>query len=763
VIRELLDPAHWRANPVALLPLVTFVTCVTMGLLFWTNRKRTRRRGVGFTGISITSGFWASGVALTMCLDWDGAFAWVLAKLIISMLLVTGPFGLQFGFDFARVKRPRLWLGIVSALTAGSIAAVWLDPLVVVAVREPPWGGRYPVGGPHLVPAVSTLVVAILVLVVICGREWWRLPRSRKKRQMAYLTLAFSVAVTGGIDTFGALGVDVLPLPLGWLTSLLANVVVYYAVARWRLVDIRTAVHRTAFALVEAAAVFAPLYLLARATAGWGGWSEPLARAVAVTGTVVLLRLYSVRTTAALEAFFDRRRRERAVDLDAFTGQVASAARKEDLVAPLAEALRRAGLELEGVAIAVDVGEGTPAVYEVLPAGAPAAPFESGGPLPSEAITRAELDPEAQGPDAFELGPMEAQLLAADRVAARWLDAYGADVLVPLRHGGVQIGALLARAASREVTLDEAARAHLGRIAARGSVAFTNACLTEDLDRRSATLEQAVEERTSALARAIDELKARQAALVQAEKQSSLGLLVAGVSHEINNALNFIYGNLPTLEKYARVYDDLLARARAAGAVLVADTETRVEAARQGLGTALAAVAEAARRARQIVDDLRRFARHDEAERKAADVREGLDSTLNLLRDVLGERVRVERRYADVPPVECFPAALNHVFLNVLVNAAQAIDGDGQVTIDVAADPDAILVRVSDTGQGVPAGERERVFEAFHSTRGAAGLGLTVSRQIVERHGGTISLASVDDRDGGGAAVTIRIPTRVVA
>ena len=373
--------------------------------------------------------------------------------------------------------------------------------------------------------------------------------------------------------------------------------------------------------------------------------------------------------------------------------------------------------------------------------------------LPQEPRTRAELDPEAWAGDGADLTPVEAGLHAHDREVARWLDAYRADVLIPLRHGDVQVGAVVARGPAPDVTLDEATRDHLGRVAARAAVALTNACHTEDLDRRASTLEQVALERTSALASALEDLKARQAALVQAERQSSLALLVAGVSHEINNALNVISGNVPTLERYARTYEELLERCHAVGAVVPAEGQPRLAAARTGVTGAVAAVGAAARRARAIVEDLRRFARPDETARTRVDLREGLDSTLSLLASLLGERIRVERKGGEAAWVDGFPAALNHVFLNVLLNAAQAITeagGEGTIEIVVGGDDEVVEVAICDSGPGVAEADRERVFEPFYSTRGATGLGLTVSRQIVERHGGTIVMA--------GTTARIRLP-----
>src|SRR5207244_2151961 len=134
-----------------------------------------------------------------------------------------------------------------------------------------------------------------------------------------------------------------------------------------------------------------------------------------------------------------------------------------------------------------------------------------------------------------------------------------ADAVLPLRHQGQVVGVLLARGGRANKSFDEVARESLANLAGRAAVAFINAALEQALEQRSQHLEQEVEERTRALALAVEDLKSAQAQLVQAERQSSLGVLVAGVSHEINNALNFISGNLPMMERYADDFADFYA------------------------------------------------------------------------------------------------------------------------------------------------------------------------------------------------------------
>lgn len=748
---ELFRSEGWRFNPWAVLPLISAVGCALLAWLIWSRRPRRAT----FAPIAIVAAAWNVIVCLVMCRDVDDG-ALFLSRLAVSAIACVGPFAVAFALTFVRLSRRRLPVALAWAVTSVSVAAIGLDDQVIVGVREPWWGGRYPIGGPRFLLCIGVILAVLAFAIVLLVRAFRRTPPSRLRRQIGYVALAYGVAALGGVDALGVMGAPFFPM--GWCFCLLSVATIGYAMARWRLMDIRTAVHRTIIGALAAFATLVPLGAFTALAEGWAGWRKPAPRAVAIVSSVSLVALYMGRVGVTLRSVIDRRRRRHTALLERFVEKTAFCRRPAEVLEPLRILLAEgADLELRAVALAIDVGEGPPATYAVLPEDAPAAPYSPGRRLPDEPVSRAELDPEALG----EANREHAEQIVVDRIVARWLSVYGAHVLVPLRHGGIDVGAILAAAPRADVTLDEAARDRLSRIGGRASVAFVNACLYDDLERRAASLEREVAERTRELARAVEELKMAQASLVQAEKQSSVGLLVAGVSHEINNALNFMYGNLPTLATYAETYDELLARAESAGAALPEEVRHAVERARAALPIAIGEATDAVRRARSIVDDLRRFARRDEAERKMTDVREGLDSTVNLLRAELGDRIAIERCYDhDVPAVDCFPAALNHVFLNVLINAAQAIPDRGRIRIVCKRGPDGgVVVEFIDDGCGVPAADRERVFEPFVTTRPrAAGLGLAVSRQIVERHAGSITLEA--GPEGRGTCVRIAIPPR---
>jgi signal transduction histidine kinase len=340
-----------------------------------------------------------------------------------------------------------------------------------------------------------------------------------------------------------------------------------------------------------------------------------------------------------------------------------------------------------------------------------------------------------------------------DAHAPRQLDALnrlGADALVPLmRDKELEATAVVAGDALRPA--DDAIADELRRIGQRAALAWVNARLYHEVAQRSAGLEAQVRLRTAELEEALAELKGAQARLVEAERSSSLGLLVAGVSHEINNALNIIHGNMPTLTSYAQLYDQLLTRP----APLRAREDRRaVDAARVGLPRAIAGLSEATRRTRAIVEDLRKFARPD-TERRLVRVQEGVDAALNLLRRRTDGRLDIARVYSGTPSVDGYPGQLNQCFFNLLLNAVEAARSEIWVVLRNTDDGGVELI-ISDDGEGILPADHERIFQPFFTTKSrSAGLGLTVSRGIVERHGGTLKIFS---EPGAGATVRLTLP-----
>ena len=284
-------------------------------------------------------------------------------------------------------------------------------------------------------------------------------------------------------------------------------------------------------------------------------------------------------------------------------------------------------------------------------------------------------------------------------------------------------------------------------------------------------LEARVAARTEDLAVALDTLRRAQRQMVEGEKMASLGQLTAGVAHEINNPVNFVVSSVPSLRRDVQDLMELLDLYE--GAVrehdLAAQFQVPIQYAetidaaytRQEVAELLRGIEDGAQRTAEIVRGLRNFSRLDEDDVKLAVVSEGVESTLMLVKQQCGTRITIERDYGDVPPIECYPGQLNQVFMNLLVNAIQAIPGEGTIRVAVHQLEDSdVEVRISDTGIGMPPDVQRRIFEPFYTTKGVGegtGLGLSISYGIVERHHGHLS---VESTPGVGTTFIIRIPRR---
>jgi signal transduction histidine kinase len=261
------------------------------------------------------------------------------------------------------------------------------------------------------------------------------------------------------------------------------------------------------------------------------------------------------------------------------------------------------------------------------------------------------------------------------------------------------------------------------------------------------------------------ELQATQMRLVQREKMASVGQLVAGVAHELNNPIGFVFSNVSTL-------DDFVGRLRAMldeyRSVALPESERarlderrgalKVDYALKYLDSMIQGIREGAERARKIVQDLRIFARDQDEVWQPVDLREELESSLTLLNHLLKDRVAVHRKLADLPAVECIRSQIDQVLLNLLANAGQAIPGSGEITVETRVENGEAVVAIGDTGPGIPPEIIGRVFDPFFTTKPVGegtGLGLSISYEIVKKHGGEITAESPP---GGGAVFTVRLP-----
>ncbi len=279
-----------------------------------------------------------------------------------------------------------------------------------------------------------------------------------------------------------------------------------------------------------------------------------------------------------------------------------------------------------------------------------------------------------------------------------------------------------------------------------------------------------LERQNAELASRKTELERLQAQIIHSEKMASLGQLAAGVAHELNNPAGFIYGNMDLLKEYVSgmeklltVYDEVGVSDSSAHRVEAIKAEIHYESLMEELSSIVADCREGALRIRDVVQNLRLFSRLDEAEVKSVDLHEGIDSTIRILsRFYSSEHIRLIREYSPLPPVNCYAVQLNQVWMNLLANAAQALNATGEVRISTLAEGDSALVKISDTGSGIPPELLTKIFDPFFTTKPVGegtGLGLSISYGIIERHGGAITVESEIDV---GTTFTVRIPVEAV-
>ncbi len=262
------------------------------------------------------------------------------------------------------------------------------------------------------------------------------------------------------------------------------------------------------------------------------------------------------------------------------------------------------------------------------------------------------------------------------------------------------------------------------------------------------------------------ELARLQAQIAHSEKMAGLGRLAAGIAHELNNPAGFIYGNmdlirsyLGRLERLLSSYERVSISAPEATALNLTKKEIGYDSLLPDLLSMVADCAEGAERIRDVVQNLRIFSRLDEAEFKKVDLHEGIDATIRLLSRYYGTgRIRLVKAYGEIPQVNCFAGQLNQVWTNLLVNAAQAINGEGEVTISTRVEGNSVSVTIGDTGCGIAPDELPKIFDPFFTTKPVGegtGLGLSITYGIVERHSGSIGVESIL---GGGTKFCIRLP-----
>jgi signal transduction histidine kinase len=270
------------------------------------------------------------------------------------------------------------------------------------------------------------------------------------------------------------------------------------------------------------------------------------------------------------------------------------------------------------------------------------------------------------------------------------------------------------------------------------------------------------------LSATLDNLKTAQSHLVQSEKMASLGQLTAGVAHEINNPINFVSAGIDSLSTN---YDDLSELLEKIALIQPGEDNTallteinsikkdiELEYLLEEIPMLLKSINDGARRTTEIVKSLRNFTRLDEDNLKSANIHEGIDSTLVILKNQLADRVEVIKEYGNIPDIACYPGQLNQVFMNILGNAIQAIEGQGQVHIKTSLAGKFVNISIKDSGKGMSEEVKRRIFEPFFTTKDVGegtGLGLSICYGIIEKHKGKIV---VESTPGKGTEFIIKLP-----
>ncbi len=289
-----------------------------------------------------------------------------------------------------------------------------------------------------------------------------------------------------------------------------------------------------------------------------------------------------------------------------------------------------------------------------------------------------------------------------------------------------------------------------------------------DMSKRTFETQKALKDKIRELEEAYIEIRDTQAKLVHTAKMASVGQLVAGVAHELNNPIGFIYSNMTHLKDYSEklmaLVDELESEKSDLDEIKRKIKKIDYDYIKQDMPKLIQSCEDGARRTRDIVLGLRNFSRLEEAQLKEVDIHEGLDNTLRLLTGEIKNRIQVEKDYGTLPPVLCYPSQLNQVFMNILSNAAQAIEGEGTIWIRTeTSGQDQVKISIRDSGRGMSKATVDKIFDPFFTTKSLSrgtGLGLSISYGIVQKHGGDLLVHS---EPGKGTEFVIVLPLKAVS
>lgn len=294
----------------------------------------------------------------------------------------------------------------------------------------------------------------------------------------------------------------------------------------------------------------------------------------------------------------------------------------------------------------------------------------------------------------------------------------------------------------------------------RDQLDMANHKLVLEMNKRTAELAEAnsaLQARNQELEQAYQELARAETQVIHREKMASLGVLVAGVAHELNNPISFLYSNIEFIEDFTE---------RLVQIVDTCQNGNRMDEAQQAryrrtvstLRELMTSSKEGTERIKKIVLDLQTFSRTDDIGLLMMDIHSGIESTLRILGKEYADRITIHRNYGDLPLVECHPGQINQVFMNILLNAAQAIAKVGDIWIDTAYQAPWVNVTIRDNGAGIPTALLPRIFDPFFTSKPVGvgmGLGLSICDSIIKKHGGQIK---VNSQVGEGTMFIVELP-----
>jgi len=572
--------------------------------------------------------------------------------------------------------------------------------------------------------AAAALMGCALLLV------WYRRASAddRARIQLVEMAALIAFGIPALVHLSARLAGVWVPVNLLPISTMLFPIAVAYAILKRDLLDLDPLLTRSVFYAVLTAAVTAGYVLLLGlasavgpgAGSGFSAW-VPFLFTLAVVAIVAPLRR---AVQAVVDRVFFRTHYDPEATIEAVSRTLVASLDLDEI----ASTVRRTVAETMAP---------TPCLL-LLPTGEATLRDAAAG------IAVAASDPLLASPGP---GARVVSLVSEASPAARVLQAAGVTLVVPLRVKD-RLSGMLALGPKGSGALYGARDLGLLRtLGNQAAVALGKAASYAAVRELTTTLEERVADRTGALARTHEALLATQAHLARADKLASLGRLVAGIAHEINNPVAFVSSSVDLIHDAAtRLRETLDGNADASTVTMLEQLLENAAICRDG-----------AMRAARIVRELSAFSRVAPDRREPTDLRAALERTLRLLHGEYRDRITIVRDFQEVPHPCCNAGELDQVLMNLLTNAVQAIQGRGEIRVRTRVDDGSVFVEVGDSGPGIAPEIQERIFEPFFTTKAGqgTGLGLAIAHSLVTRHGGDLHVTSAP---GAGATFTIRLP-----